>query len=163
MRSDFGRSLASIRQDETVAAARGVDVFAHKLAVFAISAAIAGIGGGLKVTFLRAAAPLSFELLESINLVMIVIIGGAGYLLGPLIGAVLFIAIPEVLRVANELRLVIFGVILVLMALYAPRGVCGLVVSLRRRFDAKGAAPCPPFLRSRGCARRSAASSRSTM
>ena len=96
-----------------------MDVFAHKLAIFALSAAIAGIGGGLKVTFLRAAAPLSFELLESINLVMIVILGGAGYLLGPLIGAVLFIAIPEVLRVANELRLVVFGVILVLMALYA--------------------------------------------
>jgi branched-chain amino acid transport system permease protein len=56
-----------------------------------------------------------------------------------LIGAVLFIAIPEVLRVANELRLVIFGVVLVLFALYAPRGVCGLVVSLRRWFDAKGA------------------------
>lgn len=135
VRSDFGRSLAAIRQDETVAAARGVDVFAHKLAVFVISAAIAGIGGGLKVTFLRAAAPLSFELLESINLVMIVILGGAGYLLGPLIGAVLFIAIPEVLRIANELRLVIFGVVLVLFALYAPRGVCGLVVVLRRRFD----------------------------
>jgi branched-chain amino acid transport system permease protein len=139
VRSDFGRSLAAIRQDETVAAARGVDVFAHKLAIFVISAAIAGIGGGLKVTFLRAAAPLSFELLESINLVMIVILGGAGYLLGPLIGAVLFIAIPEVLRVANELRLVIFGVVLVLFALYAPRGVCGLIVSLRRRFDTKSA------------------------
>jgi branched-chain amino acid transport system permease protein len=137
VRSDFGGSLASIRQDETVAAARGVDVFAHKLAIFAISAAIAGIGGGLKVTFLRAAAPLSFELLESINLVMIVILGGAGYLLGPLIGAVLFIAIPEVLRVANELRLIIFGVVLVLMALYAPCGVAGLSVSLRRGLDVK--------------------------
>ena len=138
VRSDFGRSLAAIRQDETIAAARGVDVFAHKLAVFTISAAIAGIGGGLKVTFLRAAAPLSFELLESINLVMIVILGGAGYLLGPLVGAVLFIAIPEVLRIANELRLVIFGVVLVLLALYAPRGVCGLLAALRRRLSSKG-------------------------
>jgi len=90
------------------------------------------------VTFLRAAAPLSFELLESINLVMIVILGGAGYLLGPLIGAVLFIAIPEVLRIANELRLVIFGVVLVLLALYAPRGVCGLLAALRRRLGSKG-------------------------
>jgi branched-chain amino acid transport system permease protein len=140
VRSDFGRSLAAIRQDETLAAARGVDVFAHKLAVFAISAAIAGIGGGLKVTFLRAAAPLSFELLESINLVMIVILGGAGYLFGPLIGSVLFIAIPEVLRIANELRLVIFGVMLVLLALYAPRGVCGLLVALRRRLGGKALA-----------------------
>jgi len=143
VRSDFGRSLAAIRQDETVAAARGVDVFAHKLAIFAISAAIAGVGGGLKVTFLRAAAPLSFELLESINLVMIVILGGAGYLLGPLIGAVLFIAIPEVLRVANELRLVVFGAVLVLLALYAPRGLCGLTQTLMRRLGAEG----PPRVR----------------
>jgi branched-chain amino acid transport system permease protein len=137
VRSDFGRSLAAIRQDETVAAARGVDVFAHKLAVFAISAAIAGIGGGLKVTFLRAAAPSSFDLMESINLVVIVILGGAGYLLGPLVGAVLFIAFPEGLRIANELRLVIFGVVLVLLALYAPRGVCGLAAALARRLGAK--------------------------
>jgi branched-chain amino acid transport system permease protein len=137
VRSDFGRSLAAIRQDETAAAARGVDVFAHKLAVFAISAATAGVGGGLKVTFLRAAAPLSFELLESINLVMIVILGGAGFLLGPLIGAILFIAIPEVLRVANELRLIVFGAVLVLLALYAPRGLLGLVQQLSRRSSRK--------------------------
>src|SRR5262249_50342765 len=133
VRSDFGRSLAAIRQDEAVAAARGVDVFAHKLAIFAISAAIAGVGGALKVVFLRAAAPLSFELLESINLVLIVILGGAGFLFGPLIGAVLFIAIPEVLRIANELRLVVFGAVLVLLALYAPRGLCGLAETNFRR------------------------------
>jgi branched-chain amino acid transport system permease protein len=138
VRSDFGRSLAAIRQDETVAAARGVDVFAHKLAIFTVSAAIAGIGGALKVTFLRAAAPLSFELMESINLVMIVILGGAGYMLGPLVGAVLFIALPEALRIANELRLVVFGAILILLALYAPRGVCGLVATVIRRFRISG-------------------------
>ena len=94
---------------------------------------------------------------------MIVILGGAGYLLGPLIGAVLFIAIPEVLRIANELRLVVFGVVLVLMALYAPRGVCGLVVSMLRRVRCQRCGSCPPSLRSRACARRSAASSRSMM
>jgi branched-chain amino acid transport system permease protein len=78
--------------------------------------------------------------MESINLVVIVILGGAGYLLGPLIGAVLFIAFPEGLRIANELRLVIFGVVLVLLALYAPRGVCGLAATLARRLGAKGLA-----------------------
>lgn len=144
VRSDFGRSLAAIRQDETVAAARGVDVFAHKLAIFAISAAIAGVGGGLKVVFLRAAAPLSFELLESINLVLIVILGGAGFLLGPLIGAVLFIAIPEVLRIADALRLVIFGAVLVLFALYAPRGLCGLAEKVSRRFAGRPARAAHP-------------------
>jgi len=129
--SDFGRSLAAIRQDETVAAARGVNVFAHKLVVFGISTAIAGLGGGLTVTFLRVAAPSSFDLAESINLVMIVILGGAGSLFGPLAGAALFIVIPEVLRLAQELRLVAFGAMLVLLALYWPRGVCGLAVTLK--------------------------------
>jgi branched-chain amino acid transport system permease protein len=137
VRSDFAaRWPPSARRDGRRGARRRR--LAHKLAIFTISAAIAGIGGGLKVTFLRAAAPLSFELLESINLVMIVILGGSGFLLGPLIGAVMFIALPEALRVANELRLVVFGALLVLLALYAPRGVCGLVAALARRLGAKG-------------------------
>ena len=58
----------------------------------------------------------------------------------------LFIALPEGLRIANELRLVIFGVLLVLLALYAPRGVCGLVAALSRRLDARGLAAKEPEL-----------------
>lgn len=134
--SDFGRSLAAIRQDETLAASRGVDVFAHKLAVFALSAALAGLGGGLLVTFLRAAAPQSFGFLEDINLVLIVIVGGAGSLVGPTLGALLFIALPEALRVADSVRMLLFGAALLALALAAPRGLWGLAVtaaqSLRR-------------------------------
>lgn len=133
VQSDFGRALAAIRQDETLAAARGVNVFAHKLAVFTLSAAIAGVGGALKVVLLRAAAPLSFELGESINLVLIVLLGGPGFLLGPLLGALVFVALPEFLRVASELRLVVFGAVLVLLALFAPRGLSGLAASAARR------------------------------
>lgn len=126
VRSDFGRSLSAVRQDESLAAARGVDVFAHKLFAFAMSAAIAGVGGAMKVLFLRAAAPLSFEFHESINLQMMVILGGAGYLVGPIIGAIVFIALPEFLRIAAELRLIFFGLVLLLLARFAPRGICGL-------------------------------------
>ncbi|HVV93346.1 MAG TPA: branched-chain amino acid ABC transporter permease [Hyphomicrobiales bacterium] len=133
VRSDFGRSLAAIRQDEALAAARGVDVFAHKLAAFAISAAIAGLGGGVMALFLRAVAPLSFDFMESINLVLIVIVGGAGYLYGPYLGALLFVALPEFLRAADQLRLVAFGAILLVLALYAPRGLCGLAALIGRR------------------------------
>ena len=64
------------------AASRGVDVFAHKLAIFTVSAALAELGGGLQVEFLRAAAPQSFGFLENVNLVLIVIVGGAGSLFG---------------------------------------------------------------------------------
>jgi branched-chain amino acid transport system permease protein len=134
--SDFGRSLAAIRQDETLAASRGVDVFIHKLAVFALSAAIAGLGGGLQVVFLRAAAPQSFGFLEDINLVLIVIVGGAGSLFGPTLGALLFIALPEVLRVADAYRMVLFGLTLLLLALFAPRGLWGWAAAAGRRLPA---------------------------
>ena len=133
VRSDFGRSLAAIRQDETLAASRGVDVFAHKLAVFALSAAIAGLGGGLLVTFLRAAAPQSFGFLEDINLVLIVIVGGAGSLFGPTLGALLFIALPEALRVADSVRTLLFGAALLALALLAPRGLWGLALKGMQR------------------------------
>ena len=85
----------------------------------------------MKVSFLRVAAPLSFELLESINIVLIVVIGGAGFLAGPLIGAVIFVGLPEYLRIAKELRLVIFGAILLVITLFAPKGVAGIPTMLR--------------------------------
>ncbi len=133
VRSDFGRSLSSVRQDESLAAARGVDVFSHKLFAFVLSAAIAGMGGAMKVLFLRAAAPLSFELQESINLMMMVVLGGAGYLIGPIIGAVTFIALPEFLRVAAEMRFIFFGFVLLILARFAPFGICGVAESLYRK------------------------------
>lgn len=139
VRSDFGRSLSSVRQDEALAAARGVNVFVHKLLAFALSAAIAGVGGAMKVLFLRAAAPLSFELQESINLIVMLIIGGAGYLIGPLVGAIGFVALPEFLRAAAELRLIFFGFALLIVARFAPRGICGAVEVLARKLSGKDA------------------------
>lgn len=133
IRSDFGRMLIAIRQDETLAAAKGVNVTAGKILAFAIGAAIAGAGGAVKAAFLRVSAPASFEYLEGINLVLIVIIGGAGRLSGPLLGALLFVALPEYLRVAAEWRLVFFGVALVLLMRFAPEGLAGLVARLFRR------------------------------
>ena len=137
VRSDFGRSLSSVRQDEALAAARGVDVFGHKLLAFALSAAIAGLGGAMKVLFLRAAAPLSFELQESINLMMMLILGGAGYLVGPIIGAIAFVALPEFLRIASEMRLIFFGFVLLVLARFAPRGICGLVEAAYNRLSTR--------------------------
>ncbi len=136
VRSPFGSALAAIRQDETMAAARGVDVFAHKLAVFALSAGIAGAGGALQASFLRVAAPASFDLAASINLVAVVIIGGPGYLAGPVLGSIVFVALPEALRAAAQARLFVFGAVLVLLALFAPRGLLGLGTRLLRRHAA---------------------------
>ena len=109
--------------------------------VFVGGSALAGLGGVLHVSFLRVAAPASFTMLESINTVLIVIIGGAGFLVGPVLGAVVFVALPEGLRLANEWRLVIFGALLVLITLFAPSGLAGL---LSRGWARLGAAPKEP-------------------
>jgi branched-chain amino acid transport system permease protein len=133
VRSPVGRSLLAIRQDEAMAAARGVNVFAHKLAVFTLSAAIAGVGGAVTVMQLRVAAPSSFDLDASVNLVAVVVLGGAGTLIGPVLGALLFVAVPEILRAGSEARLLIFGALLVLIAVYAPRGLVGLFSAAARK------------------------------
>jgi branched-chain amino acid transport system permease protein len=133
VRSGFGRILVALRQDERLAQAKGVDAALCKTAVFALGSAIAGLGGVLLVSFLRVAAPASFTLAESINAVLIVIIGGAGSLAGPALGALLFVALPEYLRAAAEWRLVVFGTLLVLITLFAPRGLAGLIEDGWRR------------------------------
>jgi branched-chain amino acid transport system permease protein len=119
----------AIRQDEKLAAFKGANTMLYKTTVFALGSAIAGFGGVLFVSFLRAASPDAFTLAESINMVLIVIIGGAGYLAGPILGALVYIGVPEYLRAANELRLILFGVLLVLITLFAPQGLAGLLQS----------------------------------
>jgi len=133
VRSSFGRILLALRQDERLAEAKGVNAALYKTAVFALGSGLAGLGGVLLVSFLRVAAPASFNLAESINSVLIVIIGGAGSLTGPVLGALLFVGLPEFLRVAAEWRLVVFGAILVLITLFAPNGIADLIARGWRR------------------------------
>lgn len=137
VRSNLGRILSAIRQDERLARSRGVNVLMYKTVVFALGTALAGLGGVLHVSFLRVAAPASFNMLESINTVLIVIIGGAGSLMGPALGALLYVGLPEWLRLANEWRLVIFGGLLVLITLFAPAGLAGLLARLWARMGAQ--------------------------
>jgi branched-chain amino acid transport system permease protein len=136
VRSDLGRILSAIRQDERLARSRGVNVLMYKTVVFSLGTALAGVGGVLHVSFLRVAAPASFNMLESINTVLIVIVGGAGSLMGPALGALVYVALPEGLRLANEWRLVIFGGLLVLITLFAPTGLAGLIKTALARLQA---------------------------
>jgi branched-chain amino acid transport system permease protein len=133
VRSTFGRILVALRQDERLAEAKGVHAAVYKTAVFALGSGLAGLGGALLVSYLRVAAPASFSLGESINSVLIVIVGGAGSLAGPALGAALFVGLPEYLRVAAEWRLVLFGALLVLITLFAPRGLADLLARAWRR------------------------------
>ena len=130
--SPFGRTLQAVREDEIAAASLGKDVSAFKRSAFAWAGAIAAVPGVLFATYSSYIDPTSFGLEESIFILCILIIGGAGNFRGPIIGAVALVLLPEVLRflripdsVAANLRQILYGLALVLMMRLRPQGIAG--------------------------------------
>jgi branched-chain amino acid transport system permease protein len=130
--SPFGRVLRAIREDEIFAQAMGKDVAAFKVKVFMIGAGLAAISGVLYATYISYIDPTSFTVMESIFIISIVIIGGAGNLWGSVLGAAVLIALPELLRfiglpnsVAANIRQMLYGCLLVAFMLWRPRGLIG--------------------------------------
>jgi branched-chain amino acid transport system permease protein len=135
--SPYGRTLAAVRDDETAALALGKNIKRFKRSAFCIAGALAAVAGVLFASYASFIDPTSFSLDESIFILCVVIIGGAGNLRGPIIGAVILVLVPELLRflhmpdaVAANLRQVIYGLMMVLMMRFRPQGVAG-----KYRFD----------------------------
>lgn len=130
--SSFGRVLKAIREDEKALEVFGYKVSQFKLAIFVIGAAMAAVAGSLFASYITYVDPSSFSLNESIFILAIVIMGGLGSLRGTLLGALFLILLPEVLRfvglptdIAAQARQIIYGLILVGLMLYRPKGFVG--------------------------------------
>ena len=130
--SPYGRVLKAIREDEVFAQSLGKNVNSYKIQVFIIGGALASMAGNLYAHYITFIDPTSFTILESILVISMVIIGGAGSLRGPIIGAAVLVILPEALRfvglpssVAANLRQIFYGSLLVLMMLYRPQGLVG--------------------------------------
>jgi len=130
--SPFGRVLHAIREDEVFANAHGKNSLYFKVTAFAVSAALAAMAGSLYAHYITYIDPTSFTVMESILVISMVIIGGAGSTWGPLVGAIVLVALPEALRfiglpsaVAANLRQIIYGSLLVIMMMFRPRGLVG--------------------------------------
>lgn len=131
--SSFGRVLAAIREDETAIEVFGYRATHYKLAVWVISAMMAGVAGGLFASWTTFIDPNSFILLESILLVSIVILGGLATIWGSLLGAMAFVLLEEGMRFipyippeyTGPVRQVILGILLVLLMLFRPQGLAG--------------------------------------
>jgi branched-chain amino acid transport system permease protein len=130
--SPFGRVLHAIREDEVFAKAHGKNTLYFKVTAFAVSAALAASAGSLYAHYITYIDPTSFTVMESILIISMVIIGGAGSTWGPLVGAVVLVTLPEALRfvglpsaVAANLRQIIYGSLLVIMMMFRPRGLVG--------------------------------------
>ncbi len=127
--------LRAIREDEDAAAQFGVRPFRTKLAVFVVASFIMGTAGALQAYKLAAVEPYGmFGLNWSVDILAIVIIGGAGLRLGPIVGAVFVVALGELLANYPELHIAITGVILILVIRFAPKGLCGLAMEIAGRW-----------------------------
>jgi len=130
--SPFGRVLKAIREDEIAAAALGKNVPLLKMAAFTIAAAFAAVPGALFAGYMRYIDPTSFTLMESVFVISILIIGGAGSFIGPIVGAVFMVILPEALRflhipdaIAANMRQIIYGLLLIILMRYRPQGLMG--------------------------------------
>jgi branched-chain amino acid transport system permease protein len=121
--SRFGKALLAIREDETAAETMGVNTVHYKIAVFVISTFYAGMAGSFFAHFIRFIAPDSFTFWESFTLLAMLALGGQGNLVGPIAGASLLIAIPEIFRFLQDYRMIFYGLILIFMMLFRREGL----------------------------------------
>jgi len=140
-RSRFGAQLAAIRENEDAARALGIDVFTEKLKVMMLSGAICGIGGCFFAQYFLYIDPvIAFGVDKSVEMLLVSMIGGAGTVYGPLIGAVLLAAISDTARVLTNvqgLSLVLYGGLLVVIIAFLPNGLIDLFSRIGKRKRSK--------------------------
>ena len=134
--SRIGRALRAIRNDYIAAQVMGIHIAFYRILAFAGGAALAGLTGALYSGYIRFISPDTFTSGESINILIMMVIGGMGTIVGPIIGAVAITYLLETMRVFAEYRLVIYGLLMFIVILYMPQGVAGMLGSLWHRVAA---------------------------
>lgn len=124
--SQTGRYVDAIRESERLAQSSGVPILRFKVMIFCIACGLVGLQGSLLAHFIHFIAPGSYTFNESLNLLVMNVIGGMGSLTGPLIGAAFLTSLPELLRGWVELQRVLYGIVLVLVMLFVPGGLTEL-------------------------------------
>lgn len=121
--SRLGRAWMAIREDEDVAEALGINLIQTKLLAYMLGAAMAGLGGAIFATLIGSIFATSMQLIVSINVVALIIVGGMGSIPGVIVGAIALIGLPELLREISEFRFLLYGVTLIVMMLAKPEGL----------------------------------------
>ena len=133
--SRIGRAWIAMREDQDAASVMGINILKTKLLAFTIGASFAGIGGAIFAARQGSIFPENFSLMVSINVLCLIIIGGMGSIPGVILGAIVLIGLPEVLREVQQYRMLTFGGLLVAMMIFRPTG---FIPSARRKMELKG-------------------------
>jgi branched-chain amino acid transport system permease protein len=128
LKSKIGRAFIAIRDAEDAAAAVSIDVSRYKQLAFAISGILAGIAGGLFAVVIGRISPYEFGMTQILFHFLIVVLGGLGNILGLVISTVVVTVLPEFARAVKDLQEVIYGAVIIIIILFAPGGLYGLVL-----------------------------------
>ena len=131
-RSDIGAIYASLNEDEMLSRSMGSNALAWRIAAFTFSALLAGISGGLYAFYIGFLSPDPFGFRLSVDLVVMNVIGGATSALGPLLGAIVIVPLPELLRDARQYQLLIYGLCLIVFLIFLRQGLASLIEQRRR-------------------------------
>ena len=142
-RSRLGRQWMALREDEDVAQAMGINLVKTKLLAFAIGAAFSGLAGAIFASKLTSIFPHSFNLLISINVLSLIIVGGMGSLPGVVVGALILVGLPELLREFAEYRYLMYGALLIVMMLAKPEGFWPSAIQRRELHAYEDPGPVP--------------------
>lgn len=130
-KSRLGRAWMAIREDEDVAEALGINLIQTKLLAYMLGAAFAGLGGAIFTVLVGSIFATSMQLIVSINVVALIIVGGMGSIPGVIVGAIALIGMPELLREVSEYRFLFYGAALIMMMLAKPEGLWPSQATLR--------------------------------
>jgi branched-chain amino acid transport system permease protein len=126
IRSPWGRAFVALRENPVRALSLGVDTRRYTLMAFALGAALGGISGVLYAPLVQYIDPTPFSLILSLNLVLMVVVGGSGYFFGPFLGAVVAVLLPEWVRFAEGYYLLGYALLVMVLLAFSPTGLIGL-------------------------------------
>jgi branched-chain amino acid transport system permease protein len=132
----FGRALMAIRDDEDAAVFMGINISKYKVIAFALSGLFAGMAGAFYAHYISYISPDTFVYNDSVTILTMVLLGGSGTVIGPVVGAACLIILPEMLRSLVEYRMLVYGLIVVLMMQIRPNGILGHI-NLRTKYIEK--------------------------
>ncbi len=139
LRSPWGKAFTALRDNPIRAESLGVDIRTYTLLSFAIGAAYAGVAGALFASLVQFIEPAPFTVGASIMMYLMVVVGGPGYFLGPVVGSAVGVLLPEWLRFAQAWYLFVFGMAVVLLMIWLPDGLLSIPERLRARRMARQA------------------------
>lgn len=139
VRSSTGRAFISIRENEDLAESVGINCYKYLVMVVVISTIMTGLSGSLYAHYVGFIDPNVFNFFFSVNMLVMVIGGGQGTFSGPIIGAILFTSIPELLRIFGNARMVIYALIVIVIMIFMPRGIPFYIAKVWNMLVKKGA------------------------